>query len=341
MSIKIHETLAQIKEAGLNKFRCCLTGAPYATIEDSEIIIALESQLAIDANVSIGNLIDSWQLKALAFNTKPLPSLMGSSESKLVHTLKGGAIGNAKLMTYFLTRLLYPHLGSEPMATDKAKARMLFAIDCYESAVVEDSMKVGGFVQQLAVVDSYLAMPQWHRLWLFESTFSQVGIEKAPAHIKRAFNDPSTLIGNPKAVESVIGFMYQLMLHCAERDGAAGKSGNRLAQQIMFLSATMLPPVVIPHFQKTLSEADRIRIENRNRINNKAELRIAHSAINGKKYLPGQMTSVVDKMAKELADKLAANRKPKAEAKPKKASNVNPLMAAAFASLNIKLPGQE
>lgn len=324
--------LEQIKASGLNQFRCNLTGAPYATLDDYEIMIALRAMWELDSTVTVERLVDQWQLRAITFNSQSLPSLRGASQKGLLSNIATGPTGQVKVLTYLMTRLFYPHLGAEPMPSETQRDRMLFAVDLFDSALNWEPMKVSELVQNLTVVDAYLAMPHWHSIWLFESTFSKVGLKAAPAAIKECFADPSVMIGEPKRVESAIKFMFELMLHCAERDGANGKSGNRLAQEIMFIQAQAMPKVVIPHFQKQLSEADLQRLEKKRMLDNNKPLRIAHSAIHGKNYKAGftgtaEIAARMAEMKKNTAAKKAAT-----ESKPKK-SNVDPKLAAAFAKL--------
>lgn len=322
----IEQALAQIKERKLNQFRCCITGAPYATIDDTEIAIALRAITLAEPAAGLQRVIDVWELRALSFNSQHLPSLRGANQKALLAMTQIGHTGNVRVLTYFLTRLFYPQLGSEPLSSEKARARMLFAIELHDAALTWDGMKVTELVQNLSVIDSYLTMPVWHTLWLFESRFSKFGLQQADAQIQEAFASPSVVAGSFKRIESTIKFMFELMLRCAERDGAAGKSGNKMAQEIMFVSAQVLPKIVIPHFQKSLSEADRQRLERKRIIDSKAELRVAHSAIHGKNYAAGDSPVHGQRLAAQLkasleaskAKKAEANKAKKAEAKPKK-----------------------
>jgi len=309
-----------------------LTGAPYATIDSSEIAIALQAEIENAPSVSEDRLIDAWELKALTFNSQILPSLRGVKERSLVTILNSGAAGQVKLVTYLLTRLFYPHIGTGHMLTEVQRERMLFAIHMHDAAVEWAPAKTAEYVQKLAVIDSYLAMPYWHTLWAFESAFSKVGLERAPKKVQSTFADPLTI--------TVITYLYELMVYVTERDGVVGKSGSKFAQAIMAMTAEHLPKVVIPHFQKTLSEADRIRLENRKRMDSRTELRIAHSAIHGKKTPLNYHDSGAWQMAQELRKNLKAKAKteskPKPATEPKKRESktkIDPRFAAAFNAL--------
>lgn len=341
----ITTTLIEIQNRGLDKIRCCLTGAPYATIETGEIALALQAEIESDSTITQDRLTDNWELKALTFNSQVLPSLRGVKEKALVPMLNSGATGQVKVLTYLLTRLLYPHLSAEPMPSEFAKERMLFAIHMYDTASKWEPMITAGYVQQLVVIDAYCSMPYWHTLWAFESTFSKMGLAKSPKIVQETFADPLRVTEDVARIDSVIKYLYELMLHTAERDGVAGKSGNKLAQQIMLMSAAHLPKIVIPHFQKTLSDADRIRLENKRRIDSKTELRVAHSAIHGKKTPLQYHDNAAWQMAQELkaSMKKQAESKPKtntdktkAESKPKSNAKIDPRFAAAFNMLVLK-----
>lgn len=345
----VSNALIEIQNRGLNKIRCAITGAPYATLESDEILQALKTEVENDPLLTQDRLVDNWELKALTFNSQVLPSLRGVNTKALVPMLHSGAKGSVKILTYFLTRLLYPQLGAEPKSSEFSKERMLFAIHMYDSALEWDHMKTASYVQQLSVVDSYCSMPYWHQLWAFESTFSKFGLAKSPKIVQETFADPLRITEDMNRIDAVVNYLYELMLHIAERDGVAGKSGNKLAQEIMLLSASALPKIVIPHFQKNLSEADKLRLENKRRVDSKTELRVAHSAIHGKNYAPihgkqtmhGQEENAVYQMAKAMQKDLAKKSDSK-QTKPKQSKQTKPLSAMdqrfqdAFKSLNIK-----
>ena len=340
--MSIHQAaLDQIKQLGLNRFRCNLTGAPYATLDDYQILVALramsEDNGVMSVEAAIERLVDEWQLKALAFNSRPQPALIGVKTKALASILAANG-GQVQVLTYLMTRLFFPHLGSEPMESGKQRDRMMFAIELHDSASVWDINEVSAIVQQLVTIDSYMSMPYWHTLWAFESAWSKVGLAKSPAAIQEAFANPSVMVTNKSRINDIVKFMFELMLHCAERDGVAGKSGNRLAQEIMFISAQALPKIVIPHFQKTLSEADRLRLEKKRQIDSKKELRIAHSAINGKKHLPGAPMFEVNRAAAELKASMAKKKESATKEKKdsKSISKIDPKFAAAFNKLVLK-----
>ncbi len=331
----------KIEAAGLNRFRCCLTGAPYATIDSSEIEIALKAELESNPAISEDRLVDAWELKALTFNSQVLPSLRGIKERALVPLLSAGASGQVKLVTYMLTRLFFPRIGTDKLDTESARERMLFAINLYDSAVDWAPMKTAEYVQKLAVIDSYLSMPYWSTLWAFESTFSKVGLERSPKKVQETFADPSLVAEDMTRLDAVIIYLYELMIYVTERDGVVGKSGSKFAQAIMAMTAEHLPKVVIPHFQKTLSEADRIRLENRRKLDSRTELRVAHSAIHGKKtplnYHENAAWQMAQELRKNMKAKAAASEskaKPATETKKRESkTKIDPRFAAAFNAL--------
>lgn len=338
MSIII-DAMTQIENQGLNKIRCYLTGAPYATIESDEIRIALEADVENDPAVTVDRLVDHWQLKALTFNSQMLPSLRGVGAKSLIPMMNSGQSGQVKTLTYLLTRLLFPHLGSEPMPSEEARDRMLFSTHLFDTAMKWDYFATADYVQKLVVIDSYCSMPYWHTLWAFESQFSKLGIEKAPVKVRETFADPLRIADDVTLIDSLIKYLYNLMLFVSERDGAAGKPGNRLAQQIMLVAAQHLPKIVIPHFQKQLSEADRLRLEERRRLESRKETRVAWSATNGRGNGPiGSKTYDAQRLEKSLLDQFKAAKAKKAST-PKKAAATpaKPAtkMQEAFTSLNI------
>jgi hypothetical protein len=329
----IANALLQIQNLGLDKIRCYLTGAPYAQIDSSEIAIALQAEIEHDENVTVDRLVDNWQLKALSFNSQTLPSLRGVKDKALMPLMRTGQTGQVKTLTYMLTRLLFPHLGSEPLPSDVQADRMLFAVHLYDTAMTWEVTQVTEYVQQLVIVDAYCAMPYWHTIWAFESAFSKFGLAKAPKRIQETFADPLRVTEDMSRIRELIVFMYKLMLHVTERDGVAGKSGNRLAQQIMLIQAAHLPKMTIPHFQKQLSEADRFRLEERRKIESRNELRVAWSATNGKGHLPNDFTKQAAARIAKSMEKKSSEAKPK-DSKPKASTaKIDPRFAAAFKAL--------
>jgi hypothetical protein len=335
----ITDALIEIQNRGLDKIRCCLTGAPYATIDPAEIMLALQAEIEADSKISQDRLTDDWELKALTFNSQALPSLRGVKEKALMPMMTSGLTGQVKALTYMLTRLLFPHIGAEPLPSETAKERMLFAIHMYDTALNWEPMKTSAYVQQLVIIDSYCAMPYWHTLWAFESAFSKLGLAKSPKQVQETFADPLRVTEDATRIDAVIKYLYEVMLYVTERDGVAGRSGNKLAQQIMLIQAAVLPKIVIPHFQKQLSEADRLRLENKRKIDSRTELRVAHSAIHGKNTPIDYHNNAAWQMANALKKDLkkASESKPKAEPKQKPSNTkIDPRFAAAFNKLVLK-----
>jgi hypothetical protein len=311
---RIEEAYSLIVESGLDRIRCCLTGAPYATLDEHEIKTALRGDLESEPESTIERLIDRWELRALSFNSQPLPSLRSATPKTLLPMLRDGHNGQVKILTYLLSRLFYPHVGTDPMPSGKAIDRMLFASQAYDTISKWEYSHVAGLVQQLVAVDAFCAMPYWHKMWVFESAYSPVGIAKAKASVKEAFVDPASVLGDYYGrVKDVIEFMFQLMIAASENDSAIGIPGNSFAKPLLHLQASVVPLPRIPQHQKReLSEAEIARIKNRKTINNSPELRIAWSAIHGKNTLPSKPKLTIKAEGKLTpAPKKAKSEKPK------------------------------
>lgn len=333
---KIALALTDIKDAGLNSYRCYLTGAPYAYIIDSEIEFALESELREDKTLTVGRLVDNWELKAIAISNQMLPSLRGSSSHALIPHLRDGVNGNARIATYMLTRLLFPHIGTKGLESDARRMRAAFSRQCHDWLAGKEMSVLAEMTQRLTAIDAYCAMPLWHSLWSFESIHSDYGVHNAPKAVRAAFYEPESLIGNVATVTAVIEFMFRLMLQITERDGAAGKGGSRLAQRILVLEAEVAKPQPIPmHQKREVSQADLLRMENQRKIAANQTLRIAHSAIHGPKHRPGGGLMDSNALMAAMAAK-AAKKQANHEAKPaaKKKSTINPMLAKAFAAVS-------
>jgi hypothetical protein len=302
-----------ISERGLDKIRCCLTGAPYATLSPDEIIIALEGDIAATPSITIDRLIDNWELRALTFNTQVLPSLRGVKEKALVPFMRRGHEGQVRVLTYMLTRLLYPST-DQSFDSERMRERMLFSTMLYDTAEKWPTPLIMEYVQNLVAIDSFCAMPYWHKLYGFESKLSPMGLWAATQGVQRTFADPMSIASDMLRVKYVIGFMFNLMIYVGEKDGVLGHSGNRLAQNILYLTAPEIHDRPIPSHQKILSQADIDRQARVRALNANPETRIAWSATFGK----GNQAGVVKK------DRV------KAEPSTKKTTPVNASIASAF-----------
>lgn len=293
-----------IREANLTHIRCSLTGAPYAEIDSDEIVLALEGDIAADPEVTTNRLVDLWELRLLTLSSQPAPFLRGVNSKSLLPLLSRGHTGNVRVLAYLTTRLFFPHIGSEPLPSELARERMLYAAEAYDSFSKLPVPEIAGLVQQLVAVDSYCAMPYWHKLWIFESRFSKLGIETADATVRKAFVEPSRVAADIKVLHSVVTFLFNLMLYASENDSVAGRSGNRMAQQLLMLEAEG-PFATIPRHQKVMAQADIDRMARARAVNSRQELRIAWSATRGSGYLPGELAA------------FKAKAKPKVDSKSK------------------------
>lgn len=285
-ALRVH---AKVTELGLDRMRCCLTGAPYATLDSDEVLMAIEGDVLSNPGVSDDRILDMAELRALTFNMQPMPSLRGVQAKALVPLMSRGQAGQVRLMTYLLTRLFYPQTTAvDRLDTTLAKDRMLFSTGMFESAMKWPSPIVATYVQHLVAIDSFCAMPYWHKTFAFESSLSKVGLKHAPMLVQRAFHEPTIMIEDMPRVQKVIAFLFIIMLQVAERNTIAGRSGNRLSQNVLFLTAPEARTQSIPHFQKELSQADIDREAKFRAINSTQETRIAWSATHGAGTLPNQ-----------------------------------------------------
>lgn len=345
--------LIKIKQDRLNFFRCSLTGAPFAQIMDDEIAMALESIMATNPKVEFDTLIDLWELKQFAYSTRPMPSLTNVNENALVPLLERGADGSARIAAYMLTRLMYPELADTFVSSQAKLERAAFARGMYDWLLTLESDNLVFTSQRMVAIDAYCAMPYWHKLWHFESIHSKFGLQNAHADIKAAFESPDNLIDNLALLERIIHFMFTLMLQVSDRDGIAGRSGSKIAQAVLVYEAAHVKVDTIPHFQKDVHAEQRARIKWQKALNGAEPVRIAHSAIHGKTYLPGGINAVtgisISEAAKASAQlKAALAEKSKTESKPaaakaaKPQSDLQKRMAAAIANIDISalvLPG--
>lgn len=326
MSHITNQALARITELGLDKIRCSMTGAPYATIDSEEILITLEGDIESNEDISLDRLIDSWELRSLAMNSAPMPGLRNAHSGALVPLMMRGQDGQVRVMVYLLSRLVYPTLGGK-FDSEKLIDRMTFAVQLHDSAQKWEYFQVAEYVQHLVAIDSFCSMPYWYKLWAFDSPLSEAGRRRASNNIKRIFNDPMVLIEEPTRIADLTGFMFKLMIQVASTDGVAGYSGNRVSQSILYLTAPDAETIQMSPFQKELSQADVDRHAKQRAINANPETKIAWSAIHGAGTTAG--------FTKPGRVKTPAQTEKKA--KEKKRSQFALDMQAAFAELTLPI----
>lgn len=329
------KALAQITDSGLNVIRCSLTGAPYATIRDEEIILALEGDIESDDAVTLDRLVDNWQLRLLAMSSTPSPMLRGVREGALIPLLKRGHAGNVRVLTYLLTRLFYPHIGTNPMPSIVAQERMGFAAEAFDLYSKVEESKVANLSQQLIAIDSYCAMPYWHKLWIFESKLSAYGIDRVGGVVRKSFRDPSIVLADSNALPAVVKFLFDMMLYASDNDSTMGRGGNKLSQQLLTIDGRG-PIDGIPQHQKTLSQADIDRMARAKAINAKQELRIAWSATHGKGHLSTE--TMAERLAKKATTSVTAKPAAKKAKPAKPMSALDSQVANVFSKLLAAMP---
>lgn len=338
-SSKVALALAEIKQRNMNRFRCVLTGAPFATIDDSEIEHALDADELDNPQITHARLIDQWEWRLLTYSTHRAPVFRNVKPTALIPMLQAGPTGHARIATYMLLRLLFPQHESIRITAESEKARAAFAREAYDNLVERDAETLLQMSQKLVAIDAYCAMPLWHELWAFKSIHSTYPTHYAHAEVKNAFQEPETVLENAKGIDRLITFMFELMLYVTERDGVAGKGGSRLAKAILLHQEQRAPKLTIPHFQKTISEADVLRIKQREALNKDNRLRVAYSAIHGKGHLPQTRDSALDvaATARSLLAEMKAKKENKKD-KPRVAKEAKPVdpkkkaLSDAFAS---------
>jgi len=282
------EALEVVKTRKLDQIRCCVTGAPYATIESDEILMALESEYLANRKASVDRLVDSWELRALTFNSQMLPSLRGVKETALIPHIARGHAGQVRVLTYMMTRLMYPNVGGH-FDSEAQRGRMLFASDFHDAALTWDESKVIATVQYLVAIDSFCNLTYWRKMWAFESRMSSVSIYKAPGKVQNAFNDPSVLTDDIDGVQKVITYLFKVMLFAAAKDSNAGLGGNKQAQAVFTATMPEVETPGVPLYQKKdISQADIDRFAKIRAINSSTELKVAWSATHGKGTPAGQ-----------------------------------------------------
>ena len=324
MNAQITQALAEIKQQGLNRIRCVLTGAPYATLEDAEIILALEGDVEANPNVSVDRLVDNWHLRALTLNSHVMPSLRAASAKGLIPLVRKGADGHARILVYLLTRLLVPLNAAERgFDSEKLELRMRFSAKMYDTAIQWPVADLTELAQELIVIDSYCSMPYWHKLHVF-GRLSKLGIWAQNQALQRLFSDPLEIAESAMRVKMLVKYMYKCLIHVVETDGSAGYGGNRLSQQVLYVTASEIHIQGLPkHQEKPATQAQLDYQAKMRAVNSTPQARIAWSATFGHGTKMGEIKPSRQKAA------------PTAKTKPNKPQNdFDKLFHAAFATLS-------
>lgn len=312
----IFAALAEVKNRGLNRFRCSLTGAPYATIDNEEIVLYLQLEHGMNRSHSPERLADAWEMHVLTLSSQPLPSLRSVNTAALASHILKGHQGHARIAVYMLSRLLFPNTFGKPLDSNQLIERAAFAREMHDWIVTCETGPLALLSQKLVAIDAYCAMPLWYELWAFDAAESRYSIHNAKAPVRKAFDEPESLIGNLPAIEAVITFMFELMLYVTQRDGVAGKSGSRMAQRALAIQTERMRVAGIPlHQKREISQADRERIAYQKAVAREAPIRVAHSAIHGKLYAPGENVGSIQAKARETARLIREAKESKAQAR--------------------------
>lgn len=357
-----HDALYEIAQSGLNKMRCSLTGAPYATIADSEILLALQTELTQRPDATVDHLVDAWSLRALTFCSSVAPSLRNVKSAALRDIMESGPDGQVRVLTYMLSRLFFTpddRLNNGLRWSSAALInRMMFAANVYDSLVnwqTPDMVQaMTRLVQKLGVCDAHCSLTIWQTLpaWRTKRGLDVTQAERN-ARVQGWFSQPDALPLTVEALNEVADYCLELLFDAIVNDNPFPDSGNRLATSIYQVRVESAPAPVMPALgnkakrRMTPAEIER-RAEAEAQLAREREaqklprIRMAHSWTYGSQYRPNTSPgpkpptkAQMKAQAKAQQAQTNATRKIKSAAKPGavgSASTDMQAMAAVFAS---------
>lgn len=326
----VNKALAQIKEQNLNRMRCILTGAPYATVDDSEVRLALMGYVGERLEVPVDELLDKWDLNLLAMCSKVGPAFMNRKTVTLKEMIREGSVaGYARLLTFYLTRFFYSfdHFG-QGMSSQRSIERLHFAIDWHDFFMGLDVQELRVAAFRLASDDGWLNLGLWKQLGLFHVRARTNGIITPEfSTLRQATFHPD---GLPVTLESFHGLMDDLttLMIRSEALGLGpahiappNQESISIAQMVADLlgienKAVEITAPAIPLNPETAAEAE-MWAEYTERVTGR-KVKLTYSAIHGPGFAPGEKGRYRAKAAKP-----ATESKPKAE-KPIKAKIAKP-----------------
>lgn len=336
--------MAEIKASNLNRMRCILTGAPYATIDDSELELTLTAYAGSDFAMTCDQLMDKWDLNLLAMCSKVGPALMNRKEITLSEIARTDSVGGyARLLTFYLTRFFYSFdhfkLG---MTTTRSIERLHFAIDWHDFLVTLDLETLRRAAFRLASDDGWLQLGFWKDLGLFHIRARTNGIVSEEfTTLRQATLRPDAM---PVTLESFHGLMDDLttLMIRSEVLGLGPHHiapPNRESHMVASLVADLLGienravEITSPQIEiDPIAESEAMAwAEYKERITGRT-IRVSVSATHGPGFKPGDR-GVYRKKAEPKAPKTPKEPKEKAikvrVAKPKteKARKLNDLIA--------------
>lgn len=341
----IKSAMQLIKDEGLDRIRCSLTGAPYATLDEDEIRLALNAEaLQRKDNATADSLVDAWHLKALALNSNPCPALRNAGRFSLSTILQSGRKGRTRVIIYCLSRLFFPpqhQVKGIYTTSSRAIERMLFASRLFDSmaqtesddllSTTEADARLDAWVQKLSACDSYCALTRWQEMTLWTAKRANEGIHaKKNQDVARWIVAPDLFDATPEQMERLIEFLFTLMIDSAQKETALPADGNKLTNEVFIAQSEALPVTrKIVQREKSFSEQlaeYQAQQQWERTLNESAQLKVAWSATHGKGVAMG---------APAPQSKRKAKGNKRGESKQFKSGKAN-AMVAALARLNLK-----
>lgn len=296
----VNNVLTQIQEEKLNRMRCVLTGAPYATIDSNEVWHYLNSTLAANPKMSHDQLLDSWDLVMLSMCSRVGPALMNRKRFALVMLLNDvrEERGLARLITFYLTRFFYSFdHHNKGFNSQHAIDRMHFAIEWFDYLSGQSLNDLTRLAYRICADDAWLPLDRWRHMGLFSNRSRTHGI-MAPEHLTlRAWTlnpsaMPVTIAAANEALDSLISILVQQELQGGVADLApANVESIEVLKEVA--AALSLSPVMIEveRMRESSDAATAAQAEQsylvRERLTRKP-VTVIHSALHGKGKLPGE-----------------------------------------------------
>ena len=317
--------LAMIESEGLNKMRCVLTGAPYATIDTAEIKMTLESLAGNNFNLTADFLLDKWNLNLFTMCSKPGPLFVNRQElalSELAHA--NSAASHARIITHYLSKFFYSTgLQKRSFNSDRLIDRMHFTIEWHDylSQVEIETLRKLSF--RLAACDGWLSFSDWKELNLFR-TFNNKAAINSPeyAYLRSALAFPIDMDVATVSLEKLIASLESIVATTEATGGvahiaSANKESIKVAHILndLFGLAAIETPTEV---DVTNLETSQLFAEIANHFDYKPEFKRAWSATHGRGYAMNE-AGPKTRTAKEAID---ARKKAQADLKAKRAAEL-------------------
>ena len=220
---KIEELLIEIVEGGLNTLRCAITGAPYATISDDDIRLALKAIVASAPLAGADKWLSDWQANLVVMSSRPCPALAIKREVNIAEFARAdNRDGYSRIIAMLLTQFYFSKHAMDFLSKSKSTSvlqveqqRQLFTADAYDVAMTEmefDQLK--SVATQLMTCSSWLPLSSWVVHPIMLNSKDPAGItNKVYDGLVARMRAPTEISLSAKTIEHTAACLMTLRLH--------------------------------------------------------------------------------------------------------------------------------